>query len=315
MELLRFKAYYDREKRRIEQTSTEYTAKKKQHNAFTIQSEYSDHNRLMYALQALESNFNNCGADNLDYIDQITIKEFIDYLKQLVNSENLHQDNQYSVNLIEEMITLANLYLGMQVLNYPSFLRLEKKNYIEENILSNRTEFEIPSFKTSIEELRNLDPYCRVVTRYKRESTKLKNFLKGKKRKYQNESYQLSDDERLEQLRLNMQAIINKIYAKETEKEAYSYGKEKAYKYKALVEYINQLNYHIEQYSIDDLEIYEMMLEIANILFDMKIRNPYAFQQLEERQYMKEVVIKRNSIEIISFEETYSILSGFKKKL
>lgn len=269
--------------------------------------------RVRHALEKLQSDYITCGADNLDYFDQTRMRKYLNSLT--------HQIAQYertpeycSKEVIEELIVLANLYLGMQIVDYPAFLRLVKKQYIENYILSQgeTLEFRIINFDQSFRVLQELETSYRIRTRYEKESNKIAAFVQGINRKYKNNGYNISFEERENNLKNNVLELLNKLKKNGI---VTSYIREKIEKHGILIDYVQDILYVIEGNQTYDIAILEMMTEIANILCDMPIRNPYAFKNLQEISYFESNIFVSGNINVLTYDETYKILTLPNKKL
>ena len=139
METKRFLSIYEREQRRLSVFDTERKAKLWQTKDNKVDNQHTEVARLLYTVEALELAYNSSGADNLDFEDQLVMDEYIQALKLAVKDyimstevPNERYVNEFtfenSIEVIEEMITLAYLYLGMQVTQYPAFNRIVRKN-------------------------------------------------------------------------------------------------------------------------------------------------------------------------------------------
>lgn len=321
MEKVRFLSFYKRELDRINRFNIHKTAEENQKSEYSFHGEYSETKRLIHAIDSIESTYNNSGADNLDFADQVTMNEFISQLRQVITEYIYSLNNNYSLDIIEEMITLANLYLGMQVLHYPAFIRLVRKKYIDNELLSqtNEIDFEIPSYQNTLQTLHQLEldnlnrrlpenERKELINRYERELKRLNKYQNGKENVYKNIYEYDLEEEKITKLVTNMKSIKKKIYDK-IMKSSYEYSKKEE-----LLRFITDLEYAVYNYENYSPTILEMMIEIANLLLNMEIKNPKAFEILVENHYIEDYIITDNDITIRSFDETYEILRSFIKR-
>lgn len=273
----------------------------------------SSYTRLRFSLQKLQRDYLDCGADNLDYIDQKRMKKFLNSLThELAKVE--HDQEYCSKEVIEELIVLGNLYLGTQIINYPAFLRLAKKQYIEKYVIPREEtlDFKIIDFDQSLITLQELESLYRVQTRYEKESNKIFTYSQGQGRKYKNSDYSLPYEERENNLKNNVSELLKKVKRNGL---VVSYVREKVEKHSTLIEYLEDMLYVIEGTQPYDIDILEMMIEIANILCDMPVRNPYAFKKIQDQSYFQEHLFGVDEIHVLTYDETYKRLSSFGKKM
>jgi hypothetical protein len=84
MEKSKFLTIYTREINRIRKHDTENKAKRWQKKDNTVNQEYSESYRLIYALEAIENAYNNSASDNLSFNDQLAMDEYIKTLKDIL---------------------------------------------------------------------------------------------------------------------------------------------------------------------------------------------------------------------------------------
>lgn len=320
MEKIRLINFYRRELERVNRFDILRTADENQRLAYDIDGEYSEEQRIRYAINAIESNYHNCGADNLDFADQITLFNYIQKLKEILKDYDKNPNTNYSIEIIEEIITLVNIYLGMQVHHYPAFTRLIRKKYIENELLSqnNYSEFEIPDFETTVAILSKLEldnknnppkeEREQIIRRYEKELEKLDKYTRGRDDIYKNEYNFETEEERTEKLVTNIKSINKKLFNR-IMKSKFPHSKQEE-----LINFIKDLEYAIYNYQDYSSTVLEMMIEIANILFNMDVKNPKAFQLLVENNFFEDYMIADNEIIIHSFEETYDILKRYIKR-
>lgn len=321
MEKIKFLSFYKRELDRINRFNIQKTAEENQRSEYSFDGEYSESRRLIHALESIESTYNNCGADNLDFADQITLDEYIKSLRESITEYIYNPNSNQPLEIIEEMITLANLYLGMQILHYPAFIRLVRKKYIDTNLLaqSEQVDFEIPGYKETMYTLSKIEIYNtniklpkdekeELLNRYVREIKRLEKYKHGKENVYKNINKYESEEDKIINLVSNMKSIRKKLFDKIMSSN-YEYSKKEE-----LLEFIRNLEAAVYNYQNYSTTILEMMIEIANLLLNMEVRNPSAFQILLENNYLEDFILVDNEIIIRSFDETYEILSSFIKK-
>ena len=155
-----------------------------------------------------------------NYLNSLTVNE----LKEILKDYDKNPNTNYSIEIIEEIITLVNIYLGMQVHHYPAFTRLIRKKYIENELLSqnNYSEFEIPDFETTVAILSKLEldnknnppkeEREQVIRRYEKELEKLDKYTRGRDDVYKNEYSFETEEERTEKLVTNIKSINKKLF-------------------------------------------------------------------------------------------------------
>lgn len=320
MEKSKFLTIYTREISRIRKHDTENKAKRWQKKDNTVNQEYSESSRLIYALEAIENAYNNSASDNLSFNDQLAMDEYIKTLKDIL--EQYFREAKIlaigyktdsiigeSLEVIEEMITLANLYLGMQVSFYPAFYRIMRKNYISNNLIddSPELEFEIKDFNTTFSILRSLETYNRIKLRYEIELGKLsRNHLNVEYNNCQNIEEVVSVLEtKLKQIKKKIQPDVINLYSKHNNES----------KVIMLTRFIEEVEHAIKNYSNYNLKVLEMMIELIHILCDMPIYNFSSFKILVDNDYIENHMLINEDIEDQYFEQVYPILLSFVKRL
>lgn len=319
MEKIKFLSFYKRELERISRFNIQASPEEQQKLEYTIQNKYSENERLIHTIDSIESTYHNCAADNLDFADQITMNEFIPQLRQTI-VDYIHSNNKnISLDIIEQVIVLANLYLGMQVLHYPAFIKLTTTQYIDKELLSqsNETYFEIPDFQNTLKQLQaiQLTKYEVVSEKqnfirfYEKELKRLNKYQNLLENTYKNYSETSNEEERLIKLVSDIKSIKKTAFTK-IMKSGYEY-----FQKEALANYIQDLEYAIYNCKDYDISILEMMIEIANLLLNTKTKNPQAFSKLIDINYVENFILTQDVLQILSFEETYKIIKGFNKSL
>ncbi len=319
MEKIKFLSFYKRELERINRFNIQASPEENQISEYKFQNQYSENERLIHAIDSIESSYNNCSADNLDFADQITINSFIKELRQAILDYIYSNNKNISLDIIEEMITLVNLYLGMQVLHYPAFIKLTNNQYIDKELLSqsNEIDFEIPDFQTTLKELQNLQltkykvipEKQKFIRFYEKELKRLYKYQNQKENNYKNYNEASNEEERLIKLVSSIKEVKKKSFTK-IMKSGYEYTQKAE-----LANYIQDLEYAIYNYDNYNLGILEMMTEIANLLLNIEIQNPQAFTKLIDNNYVENYILTQDGIQILSFEETYRIIKDFNKTL
>lgn len=319
MEKIKFLSFYKRELERINRFNVQASPEEQQRLEYTIQNKYSENERLIHTIDSIESTYHNCAADNLDFADQITMNEFIPKLRQTI-VDYIHSNNKnISLDIIEQVIVLANLYLGMQVFHYPAFIKLANTQYIDKELLSqsNETDFEIPDFQTTLNTLQKLQlTKYEVVSEkqnfirfYEKELNRLHKYQRLEENTYKKYNETSNEEERLDKLVSNIKAIKTIAFTKIMELGYEYFQKE------ALASYIHDLESAIYNYTDYDISILEMMLEITNLLLNIKAKNLQAFSKLIDINYVENYILPSTRLQILSFEDTYNIIKGFNKTL